>query len=242
MGCLLLDYIITAKRATGTMPPHPAALTTIVSTSMVRRICEVNDVHFDETFTGFKFMAEKIAEYNKDDSFQYLLAFEESYGYMVGDYVRDKDAVTASMLIAEMAAYYFDRGMTLKDAVDELYRKYGFFREQTLNLYMYGVDGLGEMKALMESLRREPPTEMGGIAVARIRDYQSGDITIPGLGVVEKTAIVGSNVLYFELTDGSNLVVRPSGTEPKIKMYVLARDETAAGAEDKAKRIGEFAH
>ena len=241
MGCLLLDYIITAKRATGTMPPHPAALTTIVSTSMVRRICEVNDVHFDETFTGFKFMAEKIAEYNKDDSFQYLLAFEESYGYMVGDYVRDKDAVTASMLIAEMAAYYFDRGMTLKDAVDELYQKYGFFREQTLNLYMYGVDGLGEMKALMESLRREPPTEMGGIPVARIRDYQSGDITIPGLGVVEKTAIVGSNVLYFELTDGSNLVVRPSGTEPKIKMYVLARDESADGAEDKARRIGEFA-
>ncbi len=241
MGCLLLDYIITAKRQTGTMPPHPAALTTIVSTSMVRRICEMNDVHFDETFTGFKFMAEKIAEYNQNDSYQYLLAFEESYGYMVGDYVRDKDAVTASMLIAEMAAYYFDRGMTLKDAMDELYAKYGFFREQTINLYMYGVDGLGEMRKLMAALRQEPPTEVGGIAVARIRDYQTGDITIPGLGVVEKTAIVGSNVLYFELTDGSNLVVRPSGTEPKIKMYVLARDETAAGAAEKADRIAAYA-
>ena len=241
MGCLLLDYIITAKRQTGTMPPHPAALTTIVSTSMVRRICEMTDVHFDETFTGFKFMAEKIAEYNQNDSYQYLLAFEESYGYMVGDYVRDKDAVTASMLIAEMAAYYFDRGMTLKDAMDELYAKYGFFREQTINLYMYGVDGLGEMRKLMAALRQEPPTEVGGIAVARIRDYQTGDITIPGLGVVEKTAIVGSNVLYFELTDGSNLVVRPSGTEPKIKMYVLARDETAAGAAEKADRIAAYA-
>ena len=241
MGCLLLDYIITAKRQTGTMPPHPAALTTIVSTSMVRRICEMNDVHFDETFTGFKFMAEKIAEYNQNDSYQYLLAFEESYGYMVGDYVRDKDAVTASMLIAEMAAYYFDRGMTLKDAMDELYAKYGFFREQTINLYMYGVDGLGEMRKLMAALRQEPPTEVGGIAVARIRDYQTGDITIPSLGVVEKTAIVGSNVLYFELTDGSNLVVRPSGTEPKIKMYVLARDETAAGAAEKADRIAAYA-
>ena len=241
MGCLLLDYIITAKRQTGTMPPHPAALTTIVSTSMVRRICEMNDVHFDETFTGFKFMAEKIAEYNQNDFYQYLLAFEESYGYMVGDYVRDKDAVTASMLIAEMAAYYFDRGMTLKDAMDELYAKYGFFREQTINLYMYGVDGLGEMRKLMAALRQEPPTEVGGIAVARIRDYQTGDITIPGLGVVEKTAIVGSNVLYFELTDGSNLVVRPSGTEPKIKMYVLARDETAAGAAEKADRIAAYA-
>ena len=145
------------------------------------------------------------------------------------------------MLIAEMAAYYFDRGMTLKDAMDELYAKYGFFREQTINLYMYGVDGLGEMRKLMAALRQEPPTEVGGIAVARIRDYQTGDITIPGLGVVEKTAIVGSNVLYFELTDGSNLVVRPSGTEPKIKMYVLARDETAAGAAEKADRIAAYA-
>ena len=241
MGCLLLDYIITARKTTGTMPAHPAALTTIVSTSMVRRICEVNDIHFDETFTGFKFMAEKLAEYAAQDSYQYLLAFEESYGYMVGDYVRDKDAVTASMLIAEMAAYYFDRGMTLADAMDELYRKYGYFREQTINLYMYGVDGLGEMRALMASLRQTPPTEVGGVAVARIRDYDSGDITIPGLGVVEKTAIVGSNVLYFELIDGSALVVRPSGTEPKIKMYVLARDDSAEGAEEKAARFADFA-
>jgi len=241
MGCLLLDYIITARRATGTMPEHPAALTTIVSTAMVRRICEVNGVHFDETFTGFKFMAEKLAEYKEQGSYEYLLAFEESYGYMVGDYVRDKDAVTASMLIAEMAAYYFDRGMTLLDAVDELYRKYGYFKEQTINLYMYGVDGLGEMRALMASLRQTPPTELGGVAVARIRDYDTGDITVPGLGVVEKTAISGSNVLYFELADGSALVVRPSGTEPKIKMYVLARDETAEGVRDKAGRIAAYA-
>ena len=241
MGCLLLDYIITARRATGTMPPHPAAITTIVSTSMVRRICEVNDIHFDETFTGFKFIAEKLAEYAENDSYQYLLGFEESYGYMVGDYVRDKDAVTASMLIAEMAAYYFDRGMTLADAMDELYKKYGYFHEKTLNLYMYGVDGLGEMRALMASLRQDPPAEVGGVAVARIRDYDSGDIKIPGLGVVEKTAIVGSNVLYFELIDGSALVVRPSGTEPKIKMYVLARDETAEGAAEKAERFAAFA-
>ncbi len=241
MGCLLLDYIITARKQTGTMPPAPAALTTIVSTSMVRRICEVNGIHFDETFTGFKFMAEKLAEYKEKNSYQYLLAFEESYGYMVGDYVRDKDAVTASMLIAEMAAYYFERGMTLADAVEELYSKYGYFREETINLYMYGVDGLGEMRALMEALRGEPPTEVGGVSVARIRDYQSGDITVPGLGVVEKTAIAGSNVLYFDLIDGSALVVRPSGTEPKIKMYVLARDDTAEGSADKARRFADFA-
>ncbi len=241
MGCLLLDYIITARRATGTMPPNPAAITTIVSTSMARRICEVNGIHFDETFTGFKFIAEKLAEYAENDSHQYLLGFEESYGYMMGDYVRDKDAVTASMMIAEMAAWYFDRGMTLADAMDELYRKYGFFNEKTINVYMYGVDGLGEMRKLMASLRQDPPTEVGGIAVARIRDYDSGDIKVPGLGVVEKTPISGSNVLYFDLIDGSALVVRPSGTEPKIKMYVLARDETSAGAADKAERVAAFA-
>ena len=241
MGCLLLDYIITARRETGTMPAMPAAITTIVSTSMVRRICEVNDVHFDETFTGFKFIAEKLAEYKQQGTYTYLLGFEESYGYMMGDYVRDKDAVTASMLIAEMAAYYFDKGMTLADAMDALYVKYGYFREETLNLYMYGVDGLGEMRRLMASLRENPPEEMGGIAVARVRDYASGDITVPGLGVVEKTPIAGSNVLYYDLIDGSALVVRPSGTEPKIKMYVLARDETAEGSLDKVKRIAEFA-
>ncbi len=241
MGCLLLDYLINARRAAGSMPERPAAITTIVSTSMVRRICEVNDVHFDETFTGFKFIAEKLAEYKAQGSYEYILGFEESYGYMVGDYVRDKDAVTASMLIAEMAAYYFDRGMTLPDAMDELYRKYGYFREETLNLYMYGVDGLGEMKALMAALREEPPTEVGGLAVARVRDYQTGDVRVPGLGVVEKTAISGSNVLYFDLTDGSALVVRPSGTEPKIKMYVLARDETDEGALAKRDRIAAYA-
>ncbi len=241
MGCLLLDYLIQARRATGTLPENAAAITTIVSTSMARRICEVNNIHFDETFTGFKFISEKLAEYKTQGSYQYILGFEESYGYMVGDYVRDKDAVTASMLIAEMAAYYFDRGMTLLDALDQMYEKYGFFREKTLNLYMYGVDGLGEMKALMASLRENPPMEVGGLGVARVRDYQTGDVRIPGLGVVEKTAISGSNVLYFDLTDGSALVVRPSGTEPKIKMYVLARDETAEGCEAKRDRIAAFA-
>ena len=241
MGCLLLDYLIRARREAGILPENAAALTTIVSTSMVRRICEVNNIHFDETFTGFKFIAEKLAEYKAQGSYEYILGFEESYGYMVGDYVRDKDAVTASMLIAEMAAYYFDRGMTLLDALDQMYEKYGFFREKTLNLYMYGVDGLGEMKALMASLRENPPTEVGGLGVARVRDYQSGDVRVPGLGVVEKTAISGSNVLYFDLSDGSALVVRPSGTEPKIKMYVLARDETAEGCEAKRDRIAAFA-
>ena len=241
MGCLLLDYVITARRANGTMPERPAALTTIVSSPLARRICEVNDVHFDETFTGFKFIAEKLAEYKEQGTYEYLMGYEESIGYMMGDYVRDKDAVTASVLIAEMGAYYFDKGMTLLDAIDAMYEKYGYYMEETVNLFMYGIDGLAEMRALMASLRKTPPTEIGGINVARIRDYETGDITIPGLGVVEKTAIVGSNVLYFELTDGSALVVRPSGTEPKIKLYVLARDGSARGCQEKVGHIADYA-
>ena len=241
MGCLLLDYIINARRAAGTMPEHPAALSTIVSTTMVQRICEMNDVHFEATFTGFKFMAEKLAEYKAKGNYEYILAFEESYGYMMGDYVRDKDAVTASMMAAEMAAYYYDRGMTLIDAIDELYKKYGFYSEETVNLFMYGVDGLGEMRALMASLRQTPPAEVGGTPVTRVRDYQTGDVVIPGLGVVEKTPIVGSNVLFFELSDGSALVVRPSGTEPKIKMYVLARGASAEEAKARKERYAAYA-
>ena len=241
MGCLLLDYIINARRAAGTMPEPPAALSTIVSTTLVQRICEMNDVHFEATFTGFKFMAEKLAEYKAKGNYEYILAFEESYGYMMGDYVRDKDAVTESMMAAEMAAYYYDRGMTLIDAIDELYKKYGFYSEETLNLFMYGVDGLGEMRALMASLRQTPPAEVGGTPVTRVRDYQTGDVVIPGLGVVEKTPIVGSNVLFFELSDGSALVVRPSGTEPKIKMYVLARGASAEEAKARKDRYAAYA-
>ena len=240
MGILLLDYIISAKKRTGTMPAQSAALTTIVTSGMVRAVCEQNGVHYEETFTGFKFMAEKLAEYDADGSYEYLLAFEESYGYMMGDYVRDKDAVTASMMIAEMAAYWHARGKTLLDAMDALYEKYGYFAEETLNLFMYGVDGVREMAALMEKLRNDPPKELGGLALAELADYQSGLITAAD-GSTRPTHIVGSNVLSFYLTDGSRLVVRPSGTEPKIKMYVLAKGESREECDAKKKALAEFA-
>ena len=223
MGALLADYVIEARRRTGTMPARPAILSTIVSTPMTRAICEKNGVHFQETFTGFKFMAEKINQYVAEGSYQYILAFEESYGYMMGDYVRDKDAVTASMMIAEMAAYYFQKGMTLLDAVDALYEKYGYFSERTLNVFMEGVDGPERMAALMAGLRAAPPAELAGQPVIRMRDYRDGTVAVPGLGVVEHMELSGSNVLYFELENDTNVVIRPSGTEPKIKIYVLAR-------------------
>ena len=241
MGVLLLDYIITARRESGTMPANPAFLKTIVTPTMGREIAEKNGVHVDETFTGFKFMAEKLAEYKRDGSYNYILAYEESYGYMMGDYVRDKDAVTASMMIAEMAAYYFSKGMTLADALEGLYEKYGWFMEKTLNLVMPGLDGLEKMKALMANLRAKPPREIGGSSVLGMRDYQNGTVSVAELGVVGKTHISGSNVLYFELEDGTAFIVRPSGTEPKIKVYILTQGADKAECEARVAKYTSYA-
>ena len=241
MGVLLLDYIIQARRETGSMPPSPATLCSLVSTTMARTVAEKNGVHFEDTFTGFKFMAERIGEWEAAKSYQYIFAFEESYGYMVGDYVRDKDAVTISMLIAEMAAWYHAKGMTLLDAVHALYEKYGWYKEKTLNLVMPGVDGLEKMQALMKTLRANPPESIGGEKVIRLRDYQDGSITVLGLGKIDRTPYYGSNVLYFELADGSIFIVRPSGTEPKIKVYLLVRGSSEDACAEKLARYDSFA-
>ena len=152
MGILLLDYIIKAKKSTGTMPENAGAVASIVTTGMARAVCEANGVHFEDTFTGFKFMAERVAEWEKAGTYKYIFAYEESYGYMMGDYVRDKDAVTASMMVAEMAAHYLAKGMNLKQAMESLYEKYGYYEERTLNLVMPGLDGIEKMKNLMADL------------------------------------------------------------------------------------------
>ncbi|HHU22052.1 MAG TPA: phospho-sugar mutase [Clostridiales bacterium] len=241
MGVLLLDYIIKARKAAGTLPENAAAIKTIVTTEMAREVAERNGVRMDETFTGFKYMAEKVAEYERTGKYDCLMAYEESYGYMMGSYVRDKDAVTATMMIAEMAAYYFDRGMTLLQAMDSLYREYGWFGERTLNLLMPGLDGLEKMKNLMKRLRTEPPKEISGVPVLRMRDYLSGRISVSGLGVVGETEISGSNVLYFELTDGTSFIVRPSGTEPKIKVYILTKGESRSECDAKLEKYEDFA-
>lgn len=241
MGVLLLDYVINAKKSTGTMPENPGALSSIVSTSMARTVCEANGVHFEDTFTGFKFMAERVAQWEEAKSHNYIFAFEESYGYMMGDYVRDKDAVTAAMMVAEMAAHYSLKGMTLLDALNALYEKYGYFSEKTLNLVMPGLDGLQKMKAIMADLRNNPPEDISGEKVIRQRDYQDGSIFVYGLGKVDKTPIVGSNVLYFELADGSSFIVRPSGTEPKIKIYLLVRGSSKADCDERIARYTVYA-
>ena len=241
LGVLLLDYVINARRTAGTLPANAGAVKSIVTTEMAKAVAEANGVHFEDTFTGFKFMAERIAEWEKAGSYEYIFAYEESYGYMMGDYVRDKDAVTASMMVAEMAAYYFDKGMNLKQAMESLYEKYGRYAEKTLNLVMPGLDGLAKMKNLMAQLRSEPPKAIAGTDVFRLRDYSDVSITVPELGVMVETPIKGSNVLYFELADGTSFIVRPSGTEPKIKVYILCKGADKAECDAKIKKYTEYA-
>ena len=227
-GVLLLDYLIGAMKRAGKLPEKPAALKTIVTTEMARAVAEANGLDCYDTFTGFKFMAEKMNELESAGKNTVIFSYEESYGYMMGDYVRDKDAVTASLLLTEMAAWYHAQGMTLFDALRSLYEKYGWYGEKTHNLVMPGLDGLEKMAALMQSLRAQPPVEIGGVAVAQYKDYSDGTVRDAATGAVTPMPLSGSNVLRFELTDGSHIVVRPSGTEPKIKVYILTKGADAA--------------
>ena len=227
-GVLLLDYLIGAMKRAGKLPEKPAALKTIVTTEMARAVAEANGLDCYDTFTGFKFMAEKMNELENAGKNTVIFSYEESYGYMIGHYVRDKDAVTASLLLTEMAAWYHAQGMTLFDALRSLYEKYGWYGEKTHNLVMPGLDGLEKMAALMQSLRAQPPVEIGGVKVAQYKDYSDGTVRDAATGAVTPMPLSGSNVLRFELTDGSHIVVRPSGTEPKIKVYILTKGADAA--------------
>ena len=227
-GVLLLDYLIGAMKRAGKLPEKPAALKTIVTTEMARAVAEANGLDCYDTFTGFKFMAEKMNELESAGKNTVIFSYEESYGYMIGHYVRDKDAVTASLLLTEMAAWYHAQGMTLFDALRSLYEKYGWYGEKTHNLVMPGLDGLEKMAALMQSLRAQPPVEIGGVKVAQYKDYSDGTVRDAATGAITPMPLSGSNVLRFELTDGSHIVVRPSGTEPKIKVYILTKGADAA--------------
>ena len=240
IGVMLLDYIITAKKERGTLEKNAAVVKSIVTTELARKICEDNGVAIFDTFTGFKFMAEKIKQFEKENSYKYIFAYEESYGYMCGDYTRDKDAITATMLVGEMAAYYRLKGMTLVDALRELYKKYGYYAEKTVNLVMPGLDGLKKMKDMMDNLRANPPKEIAGTAVAKLIDYSTGDIKYPD-GKTEKAHLSGSNVLYFTLADDCRFIVRPSGTEPKIKIYALAKSDSEQNAIARANELAAFA-
>ena len=227
-GVLLLDYLIGAMRRAGKMPENPYFLKTIVTTEMARKVAESNGVTCCDTFTGFKFMAEKKNALEAAGEGHVIMSYEESYGYMLGDYVRDKDAVTASLLITEMAAWYAAKGMTLYGALQALYKKYGWYGEKTHNLVMPGLDGLEKMAALMKRLRTAPPANIAGVDVMVRKDYQDGTATDCATGKVSRMELSGSNVLRFELADGTTILVRPSGTEPKIKVYILTKGVDAA--------------
>ncbi len=240
-GVLLLDYLIGARNRTGRMPEHPVALKTIVTTEMARKVAEVNGLACYDTFTGFKFLAEKKDRLENAGEGKVIFAYEESYGYMLGDYVRDKDAVTAAVCLTEMAAWYAGQGMTLYDALLALYEKYGYYGEKTLNLVMPGLDGLRKMADLMANLRADPPREIGGTGVKQWKDYQDGSVVDAHTGEKSAMELSGSNVLRYELADGTSVIVRPSGTEPKVKVYILAQGRDRADCDDKVERYAGWA-
>ena len=240
-GVLLLDYLIGAKKRAGTLPADAVALKSLVTTDMARVVAEANGVKSYNTFTGFKFMAEKKNQLEAAGQGHVIFSYEESIGYMIGDYVRDKDAVTASLLLTEMTAWYAAQGMTLLDALDALYAKYGYYGEKTLNLVMPGLEGMALMANLMAKLRQTPPAEIAGTTVLRQKDYQDGTERDTASGAVSPMALVGSNVLAYDLADETTLVVRPSGTEPKIKVYVLAKGKDSTDSQEKVAKYAAWA-
>ena len=240
-GVLLLDYLIGARKRAGTMPANPVALKTIVTTEMARKVAEVNGVTCYDTFTGFKFLAQKKDQLEAAGEGEVIFSYEESFGYMLGDYVRDKDAVTAALLLSEMAAWYFEQGKTLYDALQELFVKYGYYGERTLNLVMPGLEGMKMMAALMANLRENPPAEIGGQTVVTRKDYSDGSVIDAATGARSEMELSGSNVLRYELADGTTVLVRPSGTEPKVKVYILARGESKADCDAKVEKYAAWA-
>ena len=239
-GVLLLDYLIGAMKRAGTLPENAVAIKTIVTTEMARKVAESNGVTCYDTFTGFKFMAEKKNALEAAGEGKVIFAYEESYGYMLGDYVRDKDAVTASLMLTEMAAWYASQGMTLFDALEALYKKYGYYAEKTHNLVMPGLDGLKDMAELMKNLREHPPVEISGTKVVTYKDYKDGSVTDAVTGEKTTMELSGSNVLRFELADGTVILVRPSGTEPKIKVYILTKGADFAQRDENIQKYSQW--
>ena len=240
-GVLLLDYLIGAMKRTGKMPANPVALKTIVTTEMARKVAEVNGLKCFDTFTGFKFLAQKKDQLEESGEGNVIMSYEESYGYMLGSFVRDKDAVTAAVAMTEMAAYYAGQGMTLYDALLALYEKYGYYSEKTMNLVMPGLDGLKKMAELMANLRAKPPVDIAGVAVKEQKDYKDGSVVSVADGKKSAMELSGSNVLRYEMADGTSLIVRPSGTEPKVKVYILANGGSREEAEAKVAKYAAWA-
>lgn len=219
-GALLTEYVLKGRIEKGNLPDNAAVIKTIVTTEMVRAIAESYDVKLIEVLTGFKFIGEKIKQFEENHKSTFVFGFEESYGCLAGTYARDKDAVGAAMLVCEMAAYYKNRNMTLYDALNELYEKYGFYKEDIMSITLKGIDGAEKIQRIMSYLRENTPFEFAGHMVICKKDYKKQEFLKVGTGEVEKSDLPVSNVLYYNLEGGAWMCVRPSGTEPKIKFYM----------------------
>lgn len=231
VGALLSEYILSSLKERGELPKDGYIVKTIVTTNLVKAICAAYGVEMKEVLTGFKFIGEKIKESEQTGVGTYLFGFEESYGYLKGTYARDKDAVVATMLIAEMTLYYREKGITLSEQMENIYKKYGYYVEYVESVVMEGMDGSAKISGIMDNLRRNTPQSVAGKKVVAVRDYETSVRTEIESGKAEKILLPKSNVIYLELEDGNNFVVRPSGTEPKIKLYCLMRGGNKAEAE-----------
>ena len=238
-GVLLCEYILSMRKELGTLPKDGFVVKTIVTTNIIKKICDSYSIEMKEVLTGFKFIGEKIKEAEESGKGTYVFGFEESYGYLAGTYARDKDAVVASMLIAEMALYYQEKGLSLYDQLLNIYKKYGYYKEEVVSVTMEGIEGLDKIKSIMDNIRKNPPTIFGGKNVLAVRDYKTSVRTDVKTGETEKITLPESNVIYLELEDGNNFIIRPSGTEPKIKLYCLLCGKDAAETEALALKVRE---
>ena len=232
-GTLICNYICSQKAKLGTLPKNGALVSTIVSSEMTKAIAKKYNLAYFDVLTGFKYIGEKIKEFEQTGEYQYVFGFEESYGCLSGTYARDKDAVVASLLICEMAAYYKSRGMSLYDGLMELYDTYGVYKEIIHSITLKGIEGIENMKKIMDTLRKDAPSEIAGVKVTETRDYLEDKIVDVATGKVSPTNLPKSNVLYFTLADDTWFCVRPSGTEPKIKIYFVTKADTVENAEKK---------
>ena len=232
VGAMLTEYILSSLKSRGELADDAYVVKTIVTTNLTKAICDNYGVEMKEVLTGFKFIGEKIKESEETGKGTYIFGFEESYGYLKGTYARDKDAVVATMLIAEMTLWCKENGSSLAEFMDSIYAKYGRYIEYVESVVMEGIDGSEKIAAIMDKLRTDTPTNIGGKKVMAVRDYETSVRTEIKSGTTEEILLPKSNVIYLELEDGNNFIVRPTGTEPKIKLYCLLRGKDSAAAED----------
>jgi phosphoglucomutase len=238
-GCLLADYEIGQKKALQGLPEDGVLIKTIVTTNMADAIAKYYGTGLVECLTGFKYIGQQILGFEQTGKGSYLFGFEESYGCLIGTHARDKDAIVASMALAEAAAFYKAQGKTLWDAMIDLYERYGYYKDDIKSITLKGIEGLQKIQDILNTLRKDPPTRIGAYDVVSARDYKADTIKDLATGEVRPTGLPSSNVLYYDLTDDAWLCVRPSGTEPKVKFYYGVKGTSLEDADAKSAAVGE---